>query len=144
MEEKEKGRGIVGTKMTKCRACGADIAKSAATCPRCGAKNKKGHPILTLFLILFILGAVAAAGQTGSPSKEELTLEKFNSVSTGMTYEEVVDIIGFEGELSSQVDLDMGQQYKTEIYTWANTNGSNMNATFQGGAVVSKAQFGLK
>ena len=28
-------------KMKKCKACGAEIASSAAVCPKCGAKNKK-------------------------------------------------------------------------------------------------------
>lgn len=27
-------------KMTKCKTCGADIAKSAKVCPACGAKQK--------------------------------------------------------------------------------------------------------
>ena len=28
-------------KMTTCKACGQEIAKSAKACPHCGAKNKK-------------------------------------------------------------------------------------------------------
>ena len=28
-------------KMTTCKACGHEIAKSAKACPACGAKNKK-------------------------------------------------------------------------------------------------------
>lgn len=50
-------------KMTTCKVCGASIAKSATTCPQCGAKQKKRHPVLgiqmfnVLFLALFCYGA---------------------------------------------------------------------------------------
>lgn len=72
-----------------------------------------------------------------------VTKEEFDAVESGMTYEEVVEIIGFEGELNSQADIGMGSKYITEIYSWSNLFGSNMNVTFQGGKVISKAQFGL-
>lgn len=45
-------------KLTECKACGREIAKSAKTCPHCGAKNKK--PIFkkwwfwTIIFVLFI------------------------------------------------------------------------------------------
>ena len=29
------------SKMKNCKACGAEIATSAKSCPKCGAKNKK-------------------------------------------------------------------------------------------------------
>lgn len=132
------------TKLTNCKTCGAEIAKDAKTCPACGAKNKNKHPILGGILLFFgICLIVAALGNAGA-SKDKVTLEKFNAISSGMSYEEVVKIIGFDGDLNSQVDLGMGDAFKTEIYTWANPTGSNMNATFQGGVVVSKAQVGLK
>lgn len=135
----------MSTKLVKCKTCGADVAKSAKTCPSCGAKNKHGHPILAGILIFFgICMVIAAMGGSGNMTKDKVTLEKFNAISAGMSYKEVVDVIGFEGDLNSQVDLQMGDAYKTEIYTWANPTGSNMNATFQGGVVVSKAQVGLK
>ena len=63
-----------------------------------------------------------------------------------MTYKEVCEIVGGEGTLGSSVDLDMGDEYKTEIYQWTGNGsiGANANVTFQGGKVVSKAQVGLK
>ncbi len=35
-------RGVIMSKMKKCKVCGENIAKSAKTCPHCGAKNKPG------------------------------------------------------------------------------------------------------
>ena len=128
-------------KLVKCKTCGADIAKDAKTCPSCGARHKKGHPILGILLILLARGIIGSA--LGGTEEKSLTLEKFNAVETGMSYSQVVDIVGFEGELGSQVDIGMGSEYKTEIYTWSNPGGSNMNVTFQGGKAISKAQFGL-
>lgn len=132
------------SKLTKCKACGAEIAKTAKTCPQCGAKHKSGHPILAAILLLIAIGIFCGSMSHLGTTQNKVTLEKFNKVTTGMTYEQVIEIIGFEGELNSEVDFDIGEQYRTEIYTWINPNGSNMNATFQGGVLVTKAQAGLK
>lgn len=40
-------------KMTTCKVCGASIAKSATTCPQCGAKQKKRHPVLGIIIAIF-------------------------------------------------------------------------------------------
>lgn len=48
------------SKMTVCKACGADIAKTAKTCPHCGAKNKRKHPVLAAVLI--VLGIILVVG----------------------------------------------------------------------------------
>lgn len=51
-------------KMVKCKACQAEIAASAAACPKCGAKNKKkgmgcfGGAILCIAIIWIVSDAV--------------------------------------------------------------------------------------
>jgi len=79
-------------------------------------------------------------------SEGTISLEEFNKIETGMTYEEVCQIIGGEGTLSSSVDAGIGPEYVTEIYQWTGEGsvGANANVTFQGGKVVSKAQVGLR
>ncbi|SMO38524.1 DUF3862 domain-containing protein [Melghirimyces algeriensis] len=82
--------------------------------------------------------------EADKPSKSEdreITKEKYEQVKNGMSYDEVVKVIGFEGEEQSQSEVG---EYKTVIYTWKNPDGSNMTATFQNGELTSKAQFGLK
>lgn len=60
----------MSNKMIECKSCGQQIAKSAKTCPHCGAKNKKGHPILIGVLVFFILaGIVGAMGGSEEPQK---------------------------------------------------------------------------
>lgn len=56
------------SKLVKCKSCGADVAKSAKTCPACGAKNKKKHPILGAVLVF--LGIVMVVAAFGSSSEE--------------------------------------------------------------------------
>ena len=41
-------------KMTSCKTCGTQIAKSAKACPSCGAKNKK-KPIALIIVLVIIL-----------------------------------------------------------------------------------------
>ena len=57
-------------KMTNCKVCGAEIAKGA-TCPHCGAKNKKGclPGILAAFAIIVILGLIGG-GESESADNE--------------------------------------------------------------------------
>lgn len=137
------------SKLVTCKDCGAQISKSAKVCPQCGAKRKpSGWRVFwgTILLFVGIFIFVGAIGRNGGSAKSEvqgITAEKFNAIETGMTYDEVVNIIGSEGELSSQVDIG-GDEYKTEIYVWYGAvTGSNANVTFQGGKVVAKAQLGL-
>ena len=73
--------------------------------------------------------------------------EEYAKIKNGMTYEEVVAIIGEEGSQNSSSTMPavagVTDELTTEIYSWQNFDGSNMNATFQNGALVMKAQFGL-
>lgn len=76
-----------------------------------------------------------------APTKEEMvTLHEFNSLDTGMTYWHVTQIIGAEGKLTAKNEIG---DLVTEMYEWRNGL-SAMNATFQDGKLVSKAQFGLR
>ena len=80
----------------------------------------------------------------GSLFDTTMSLAEFNKIKTGMTYSEVVEIVGCEGELMSEVDLGM-PEYATQLYTWKGWGslGANANVSFQGGKVISKAQIGL-
>ncbi len=68
-------------KMIKCKACGEEIAASAKTCPKCGAKNKK--PIYKKWwfyaLIVIVIIAIAVSGnddEKGGKSKTETKQEE--------------------------------------------------------------------
>lgn len=82
-------------------------------------------------------------GSAEPANKPTITLEEFNNLTTGMTYEEAVAVIGGEGTVSSESEI---AGIKTSLYTWEGEGGlgANANAMFQGGKLIQKAQFGLK
>lgn len=61
---------MTNSKLKNCKVCGAEIAKSAKICPHCGAKLKKGHPVLIGILVFFVLIAViGSSGNDDEPKK---------------------------------------------------------------------------
>ena len=60
-------------KIVKCKTCGAEIAKSAKVCPKCGAKQKK-HIALGVILVIFGILLVSAAIGGGSDDGEPKTV----------------------------------------------------------------------
>ena len=75
-----------------------------------------------------------------------ISLEEFEAIQTGMSYQEVFDIVGSRGTVLSEVDVGLGDEYYTAVYYWDGEGslGANANITFQGGKVSAKAQFGLE
>lgn len=70
-------------------------------------------------------------------------MAQFSRLQNGMTYQQVISITGCEGNLLSSSEM---AGFKTEILAWSGAGGwgANMNAMFQNGRMVSKAQLGLK
>lgn len=87
--------------------------------------------------VLFAFASLLIAG-----CGAEVTKAKYDTIHEGMSYEEAVSVIGSKGEdvASSQIDGAPG----VKIYSWQNSDGSNMIATFQDGQLIQKAQVGLK
>lgn len=141
-----------------CKECGTEVS-SKGVCPKCGKDQRNffvKHKVITFLLIVIIIGAVSAAiGEQNSlntsssnitinNNTNKITLDKFNKIETGMTYQQVKDIIGEDGTVLSEADMGFGEEYHTIIYVWTASNGiANANVTFQGGKVVGKAQVGL-
>lgn len=144
--------------MQKCAECGADISSTAKSCPQCGKELKKkrgcGKVVLIGVGILVLIGVIGSITNSGSSSRsttssssssssssrDEVTYSEYQRIADGMSYNEAVGIIGFEGEEMSRSNV---AGYSTVMYMWSNRNGSNMNATFQNDEMVLKAQFGL-
>ena len=75
-------------------------------------------------------------------SEPEMTLNEFNRIETGMTYDEVCKIVGSYGFEMSRSEI---AGYQTVIVGWDGIGqiGANANVTFQNGKVIAKAQAGL-
>jgi hypothetical protein len=83
----------------------------------------------------------SSSSPASSDKKAALTMDKFNQIKNGMTYKEVVDIMGSEGTQT----LSSGEgKYKVESYKWEGDNYQNVTITFMGEKVQSKFQYGLK
>lgn len=100
--------------------------------------------VIILTMLVFAIPSILTS--LSSMDETKITLSEFNQIQNGMTYDEVIEIIGSPGELLSDVDIGLGQQYATKIYMWegAGDYGSNANISFQGGRVILKAQIGLR
>jgi hypothetical protein len=69
-----------------------------------------------------------------------VTLAQFQELSFGISYKKAVDILGCNGTVLSEVRI--GGAYAV-MYQWRGGFIANMNAEFENGRLVSKAQFGL-
>ena len=139
--------------MKACKECGAEISESAKSCPKCGktldnVALRVVSGIIMMLLGLFLLFGFSCNIQTTIPTgtstskkQGEMTLEKFEQIKVGMTYEEVVDIVGEEGTLSTE------SAYETQsmkIYYWYASDGiSNATISFINNEVTAKNQLGL-
>ena len=144
---------ITATK--KCKYCQSEIDSKATVCPVCKRTLKKGHGCLLGIMIFFIItfsfiaislnmnSSIQKSISGVEDSSEYITIEEFNKIETGMTYEDVCEIIGSKGTISSEVETP---GYKIVIVTWYGngTAGSNANVTFTNNSVTGKAQVGFQ
>lgn len=137
--------------MKKCKECGSEISSSANVCPKCGKKLKStGIRVLVGIAIIFVgicCGISISQNNTTSTGsgivqeQTKVTLEKFNKIETGMTYQQVVNIIGEEGTLSTESSY--GNQSMKVYYWYASNKISNATVSFMNGKVTAKSQVGL-
>lgn len=73
-------------------------------------------------------------------SSETVTLEKFNRIRLGMSYDEVKEIIGSEGKQSSSTK---GRNYETASYEWKGEKFARITARFTNGSLTYKFQSGI-
>ena len=83
-------------KMTTCRTCGANIAKSATTCPHCGAKKKKHTVLGTILTVLGVLLLIGALG--GNPGSSGSTSESNAAKADDIFYVESGGKLALEQE----------------------------------------------
>ena len=115
-------------------------------------KKNRGCLIIVVVLLLAIGGFIALLSQLlPSPLKandSRLTLEKYNKIQNGMTYDEVVEIIGFEGTPEYEVG-EPGSEFHVSYVCYmgndqvAGTLGAEASFMFHGGKLNMKSQMGL-
>jgi len=104
---------------------------------------------LAIFLVLVLLtSALSACTSSGSSSsKVTISLAEFNKIENNMTYDQVKEIIGGDGELLSETG-QKGADLYVVAYKWdgQGSTGANANFMFKGKdlKLTTKAQYGLK
>lgn len=74
------------------------------------------------------------------PKRRRLTLQSFNQLEIGMSYKEVVRVLGREGKEDSRMEL-LGSVITT--YTWKDGLMSSVVLTFEDDGLSNRMQFGL-
>ncbi|ELK39938.1 lipoprotein [Brevibacillus agri] len=86
----------------------------------------------------------AASTESANSDKAKITKAAFDQIENGMTYDEVKNIIGGEGELLSEAG-NKGEQFHAVVYMYeGEAAGSNASFTFLDGKLQVKGQYGLK
>ena len=88
--------------------------------------------------------AESAVSSTSAAANSPATITKaeFDQIKTGMTYAQVVKIVGGDGSVLSESEV---AGIKTVMYMWYGEDGiSNANIMIQNNKLVSKAQMGLE
>lgn len=135
-----------------CRFCQntqpGTIDRASVQPPAAPAKAQDINPVAAILVIGAVIAfATMPLWQTDSGplftmgSTPVVTASEFARLVDGMSYTDAVKVIGAPGaELSRSALADT----TTVMYSWMNDDGSNMNAMFQNGKMISKAQFGLR
>ncbi len=141
------------TSLEPCQGCQAMVDRTAKACPKCGRPHptpaSRWNLIIGVVAAVAILGFIAAHGLGGmnpavSPTAGQgVSAEAFNRVQAGMSLEEVQQILGAPGAVISRTDM---AGFTALMVQWNGSGnlGANMNAMFQNGRLISKAQFGLR
>lgn len=136
--------------MKKCVRCQTEMKQTQLICPNC---KKYQHPIIGIFGVLIIILSITAwfnslqeltnsSSLSNDDEKCYISLKEFNEIQTGMSYDEIKNIVGCEGTINSQTEY---MEIKMTIYSWYGKDGiSNANVTIQNDKLINKTQIGLK
>ena len=138
--------GVPVILMGGCAACVALLGLSAANNPNLANRNatpaSTSTPQVSSTSNNSVRSNSNASASSTPASTAGVTMANYNRLKTGMTYAQVVQILGKEGTELSRNEM---AGYETVMYQWEGDSwGSNMNAMFQNGKLIQKAQFGLK
>lgn len=90
-------------------------------------------------LLILILVATISLMVLVEP-KQEVTMEKFNQIHAGMTYDEVVSILG----KGNEIDQPSLKKVNAKMYEWNNADGSGLSLVIKDGAVTTHMPYGLE
>ena len=130
-------------KMTTCKTCGKEMAKAAKVCPNCGAKNKKPFftkPWFIAIVVIFIIGAIASGGKSGSTNTNKVA-NKANS-DTSEVKDTVAESTAPTVEYTSYTVDDLMAQLEGNALKASNDHkGENVRITGKLGVIDSSGKY---
>lgn len=104
------------------------------------------------FILIGLLVMIIVFGIFGVPiidlrnDDPVVTLVKFEQIRDGMTYEQIVEIVGEEGVVFSDSSLenDLDGEVKAIMYEWKNGDFSGMQIIIKDGKLFEKSQSELE
>lgn len=119
--------------------------------PQPAKKTGKGSTILGLLIVVLIAFAIGSFISDGFVSfftddddkkSVTITMEEFDELETGMSYSEVIEVVGGKGELRNE--NGKGTDFHTQIYRYKGKDDSAYATLyFINGQLQTKSQFGL-
>lgn len=106
--------------------------------------------VVGIALLVGFMGSHSREGTRVAEAQPVITLADFYALSDGMSYDQVADILKSPGVVLSRNTMPGVPGYMDPVTTvmvqWENPGvfAGNMNAMFQNGKMISKAQFGLR
>jgi hypothetical protein len=77
-------------------------------------------------------------------ASHRVTMAHYDQIKEGLTYQEVVGIVGRQGDQVLNMDIPGVPEATFSYYTWKNSDGSTLNAKFIKGRLTEKTQTGLR
>lgn len=92
----------------KCKECGGQVAKSAAACPHCGAKVKKGVGLFGWLVVIFIVAPIAWQVGTGMSNADRRAAAPSSTSGSGKASAEPVKNTWQRREYTDQMTDEKG------------------------------------
>jgi len=86
--------------LVKCKECHNEVSKSAKTCPKCGAKLKKGRLfkfvgiLFSMFIGLVVIGALMSEGDSSPAKKASGKIQSVSPSTTQQTTQQKETVFG--------------------------------------------------
>lgn len=123
------------------------IAGLLALLTACGSNEENSKDANTTIVTPVATSPAAESPAASSPSDNEIviTKETYDKVKNGMSYEEVVKIVGSKGDIVTESGEEGDEMYGIAVL-YENKGSSLSNATFVflGDKLQAKSQYGLE